>query len=119
MQDSNGKTTGHGARRIEASPASTHPAGDEVSFEFEGEVITARANEPVAVALLAAGNRVFRTMPETDEPRGGYCFVGRCADCLMIIDGQPGIRACLTLPRPGMRVERQKGHGSWGEVVTS
>jgi hypothetical protein len=84
-----------------------------VTFSFEGLPVEAREGEPIAAALLAAGIRVFRTMPRTGEPRGGYCFVGRCSDCLMIVDGAPNVIACLTAVRHGMRVATQHGLGSW------
>lgn len=82
-----------------------------VTFRFNGEMVEGIQGEPVAVALLAANVRVFRTMSETGEPRGGFCFTGRCADCLMVIDGVSGVRACLTPVRAGMTVETQHGHG--------
>ncbi len=43
---------------------------------------------------------------------------GLCADCLMQIDGIPGVRACVTLVRAGMRVETQQGIGVWDAVAT-
>jgi aerobic-type carbon monoxide dehydrogenase small subunit (CoxS/CutS family) len=78
---------------------------------FDGKPIPGFEGEPVVVALLAAGVRVFRTMPGTGERRGGFCFVGRCADCLMIIDGQSGVRACITPVREGLDVRAQIGVG--------
>jgi hypothetical protein len=84
-----------------------------VTFSFNGRAIDAREGEPVAAALLAAGVRVFRSMPRTGEARGGYCFVGRCADCLMIVDGEPNVMACRTPVRHDMRVETQHGLGVW------
>jgi predicted molibdopterin-dependent oxidoreductase YjgC len=84
-----------------------------VAFTFEGRAVSARAGEPIAAALLAAGERVFRTMPKTGESRGGYCFVGRCADCLVVVDGVPNVMACLTPVHAGMTVERQRGLGFW------
>ena len=91
-------------------PAAPRPT---VTLSFDGRPLEAREGEPVAAALLAAGIRVFRTMPRTGEPRGGYCLVGRCADCLVIVDGEPNVMACLTPVRHGMRVETQHGLGAW------
>jgi predicted molibdopterin-dependent oxidoreductase YjgC len=96
------------------------PIGDgaTVVFHFDAEPVTALAGDTVASALLAAGHRVFRTMPKTDDPRGGFCFVGRCADCLMIVDGVPSVRACMTPVAEGMRVRTQRGLGDWdGEAA--
>ncbi|MGD9714520.1 MAG: (2Fe-2S)-binding protein [Thermomicrobiales bacterium] len=82
-----------------------------VPFTCDGNPLEGREGEPLAVALLAAGIRVFRTMPESGEPRGGFCFTGRCADCLMIVNGVSGTRACMTPIREGMQVETQHGLG--------
>jgi hypothetical protein len=38
-------------------------------------------------------------------------MMGVCFDCLVTIDDQPNQQACMTLVRPGMRVERQAGAG--------
>lgn len=87
----------------------------EVPFHVDGRTVMAREGEPLAIALLASGVRIFRTMPHTGEPRGGYCLVGRCTDCLMIVDGQPNVRTCLTPVAPGMVVQTQHGLGERDE----
>jgi predicted molibdopterin-dependent oxidoreductase YjgC len=105
--------------RIQSHPV-LGPIGDraEIVIHFDGEPVTAVEGDTVASALLAAGHRVFRTMPKTDDPRGGFCFVGRCADCLMIIDGVPSVRACMTPVAEGMTVRTQRGPGDWnGEAA--
>lgn len=83
----------------------------EVAISFDGRPLAAREGEPIAAALLAAGVRVFRTMPRSAEPRGGWCMVGRCADCFVVADGRPNVLACLTPVAPGMRIETQHGLG--------
>ena len=83
-----------------------------IEITFDGRSIAARADDTVAVALLAVGARVFRTMPKTGEQRGGYCFVGRCSDCLVVIDGEPNQMACRIQVREGMRIQRQVGIGT-------
>lgn len=97
--------------------------GELVEITFDGRRIEARAGEPLAAALYRAGVRVFRTMPDTGEARGGYCLVGRCADCLVVVDGVPNVRACVTPVAAGMAVRTQHGlgEGEWtalaGEAV--
>jgi predicted molibdopterin-dependent oxidoreductase YjgC len=104
----------HGGRRIIHHPVlGDSVAAPAVTITFDGRLIEAREGEPIAAAVLAAGLRVFRTMPRTGEARGGYCFVGRCADCLMIVNGEPNVMACVTPVRDGMRVETQHGLGHW------
>lgn len=94
----------------------SRPAGDHpdslVVFTFEGWQIEGRAGEPLLAALLAAGVRQLRTMPHSGAPRGGYCLVGRCTDCHVVVDGLPGVVACRTPVRAGLRVEVQHGLGA-------
>lgn len=87
------------------------PPAAAVQITVDGQPILARAGESVAAAFLAAGIRIYRTMPQSGEHRGGFCFVGRCADCMMVVDGEPNVRTCLTPVRDGMWVETQHGYG--------
>ncbi|MCC7022040.1 MAG: (2Fe-2S)-binding protein [Thermomicrobiales bacterium] len=80
-----------------------------VTFTFDGEAVEAIAGEPLLAALLASGRRVLRTMPRFGDPRGGYCLVGRCADCMVVVDGIPSVRACMTAVAAGMVVRTQHG----------
>lgn len=77
---------------------------DQITFTFDGQQILARADEVVAAALLAHGIRELRKTDPGSAPRGLYCAIGHCYECQMTIDGQPGVRACLTRVRDGMRV---------------
>ena len=104
----------HGSRRLADHPLlGPLPAAEAVAFTLDGRSLTGRAGEPILAALLASGVRRCRTMPRSGEARGGYCLVGRCADCLMQVDGEPNVRTCVTLLREGMRVETQHGLGRW------
>ena len=87
--------------------------GPALEIIVDGRPLRAFLGESVAVALLAAGKRTLRTTPRTSEPRGLYCGIGVCFDCVMVVDGQPNMRACQTRVRPGMCVETQAGPGTW------
>jgi len=84
-----------------------------IEITFDGHPLAARSGETVAAALLARGITTFRTMPRSGEPRGGYCLVGRCSDCLVQVDGLPNVRACVTPVAPGMRIATQRGLGEF------
>jgi predicted molibdopterin-dependent oxidoreductase YjgC len=88
------------------------PPVDDVTIYFEGKAIRARAGEPIMSALVAAGVSTFR-YTKKGSPRRMFCGIGRCTDCIMNVDGVPGVRTCVTLVREGMKVERQIGTGSW------
>jgi predicted molibdopterin-dependent oxidoreductase YjgC len=89
------------------------PADSEIRIRCDGDDVVAMISDSVASALLAAGKSTFLISPHDEQPRGGFCFVGRCGDCLMVIDGQPGTMACTTRVRSGMVVETQVAHGRW------
>jgi hypothetical protein len=85
-----------------------------VHLMVDGRDVEAREGEPVAAALVAAGVRVFRKTSKRGEARQLFCGIGRCTDCVMVVDGQPNVRTCVTAVRDGMRVETQDGRGAWG-----
>lgn len=87
--------------------------GRELEILVDGGPLRAFEGETVAAALLAAGRRALRTTSRRGEPRGMYCGIGVCFDCVMTIDGRPNVRTCQTPVRAGMRVESQRGEGTW------
>lgn len=80
-------------------------------FTFDGEPVDARPGQTVAAALLASGVRTLRTTRFGERPRGVFCGIGACFDCLVVVDGRPGVRACLEPVREGAVVETQRGAG--------
>jgi predicted molibdopterin-dependent oxidoreductase YjgC len=89
------------------------PDAQAVQITVDGQSLVARQGEPIAAVLLASGISVCRTMPESREPRGAFCWVGRCTDCLMTVDGEPNVRACQTAVRHGQVIWTQSGLGEW------
>jgi predicted molibdopterin-dependent oxidoreductase YjgC len=84
-------------------------AGAAVPIMIDGVPFDARAGDSVAAALLAAGVATFRTTSISAAPRGPYCLMGTCFDCLVDIDGQPNRQVCLMRVAPGMRIATQRG----------
>lgn len=80
----------------------------KITILFEGNKIIAEEGEPVAVALMNEGIKDFRVTRNKLEPRGVYCAIGRCTDCMMTINGQPNVRTCITPAEEGMIIERGK-----------
>ncbi len=78
----------------------------EITFTFNGTGIAASGGESLAAALTAAGRREFR-VTAGGKPRGMFCGIGVCQDCLVTVDGTPNRRACMTGAVDGMAVETQ------------
>lgn len=89
------------------------PEVRRVTIEVDGHPIEAREGEPILAALYAHGFKTCRTTEKRDDPRGLFCGLGRCTDCVMVVDGVPNVRTCVTPVRDGMRVETQEGRGRW------
>ena len=79
-----------------------------ITICFEGREILAEEGEPIAVALLNAGIKQFRTTRRFHAHRGIYCAIGRCTDCMMIVNGVPNVRTCVTPAEEGTVVEYDK-----------
>lgn len=84
-----------------------------VMITVNGREIRAFKGEAIAAAITAAGLRAFRKTPKLKEPRGFFCAIGRCTDCVMVVDGQPNVRTCVTPVREGMDIRTQIGLGTW------
>lgn len=72
-----------------------------ITLLLDGSPVTARPGQTVGAALTAAGIRSWRTT-RLGGPRGLFCGIGACFDCLLTVDGVPNQRACLVPARDGM-----------------
>ena len=95
--------------RLSEHPVLRFERGKEVTIYFEGQPIKAYEGETIATALHAAGIRVLNYSPNKKRPRGLFCAIGKCSSCLMVVNGIPNVRTCITLVEDGMRIERQQG----------
>ncbi len=89
------------------------PVLKEVKITMDGKEIKAFEGEMIASALTAAGIKVFRYTSKNSEPRGVFCAIGRCTDCVMIVNGTPNVRTCVTPVENDMVIKTQKGLGQW------
>jgi len=71
----------------------------------DGEPVPAYPGETVATVLLALGRPTFRHTDHLHAPHGLFCGMGVCFDCLVTVDGQANVRACMTPVQAGMVVE--------------
>jgi predicted molibdopterin-dependent oxidoreductase YjgC len=83
-------------------------APQRVSIVIDGAAHDVPAGIPLGAVLHALGSGIVRRMPD-GSPRGLFCGMGLCFDCLVSVDGHAGVRACVTPVRDGMRVERDLG----------
>ena len=71
---------------------------------IDGEPQLVPAGSTVASALLAVGRVSWRQTP-SGQPRGMFCGIGVCFDCLVRVNGQADLRACLIEVQAGDQIE--------------
>jgi predicted molibdopterin-dependent oxidoreductase YjgC len=77
----------------------------EIPFFFDGQILKALPGETIASALWANEYFAFRRTPRYGAPRGVFCAIGKCSDCMVNVDGEPNVKACNTLVREGMHIQ--------------
>lgn len=83
--------------------------GQLITFTFDGKEVEGYEGEPITAALKAAGLMVHRYTQKEHKPRGIFCAIGRCTDCVMVVDGVANVRTCITPLKAGMDVRTQYG----------
>ncbi|WP_019069841.1 (2Fe-2S)-binding protein [Streptomyces hokutonensis] len=95
------------------SPQNLADAHPEPAFTvtLDGREIVAVPGQTVAAALWSAGVTSWRTTRVGATPRGVFCGIGVCYDCLVTVNDRPNQRACLVPLHPGDAIRTQEGTG--------
>jgi thioredoxin reductase len=94
-------------------PATRPPAagGEEIAITVDGAAWSVPAAITIAAAFTGRGQPGWRRTRLRGEPRGLSCGIGVCFDCLVTVNGTPGVRACLAEVRPGDVITTETGSG--------
>jgi predicted molibdopterin-dependent oxidoreductase YjgC len=76
---------------------------------WDGDEIEVREGQTVAAVLIARGVKSWRTTRKEERPRGMFCGIGVCFDCLVKVNGVPDVRACLRVVADGDEIRPQTG----------
>lgn len=68
---------------------------------FAGRRVPFVPGQSIGAALIAAGIKSWRTTRVGTRPRGLFCGIGVCFDCLITVNDQASLRACMIEARPG------------------
>lgn len=82
--------------------------GKEIKVTVDGAPVEAFEGETIATVLLSAGIQTFRFSHKNKSPRGIYCGMGICYECLVTVNDVHAVRACVTMAEDGMRIETCK-----------
>jgi aerobic-type carbon monoxide dehydrogenase small subunit (CoxS/CutS family) len=88
---------------IKLRAANKNLRGEAITVTIDGQTVRTFIGETIAGALLAEGVRVFRHT-SGGSPRGLFCGMGICYDCLVTVDNRPSVRACMTPVANGMEI---------------
>ncbi|MGW5748385.1 (2Fe-2S)-binding protein [Amycolatopsis sp. NPDC003861] len=79
---------------------------EPIEITVDGEAVTGRAGQTLAGVLLAAGRLSWRTT-RSGAPRGVFCGIGACFDCLLTVNGVADVRACRRRAADGDEIRTQ------------
>jgi hypothetical protein len=77
-----------------------------IEISVDGEALSGIEGQTVAGILLAAGRTSWRTT-RSGAPRGVFCGIGACFDCVLTVNGVPDVRACRRRAVDGDEIRTQ------------
>lgn len=81
---------------------------ERVSITVDGEQLTGPAGSTIAGVLLENGRDSWRTTSREGRPRGIFCGIGVCYDCILTVGDERDVRACQRRACDGDVVALQK-----------
>ena len=85
-------------------------SGEKISFPFENQRCFALRGQSIAAALFSNGIKTLRLSPARQQPRGMFCLMGSCQECLVMVNGKRAL-ACKTEASSDLEVTRVTGAG--------
>ncbi|MFZ3572855.1 (2Fe-2S)-binding protein [Streptomyces sp. BH097] len=103
-------------RRVPAATDAVGRRETPLTITVDGEPVAGIEGQSIAGVLLASGRRAWRT-GRSGAPRGVFCGIGACFDCLVTVGPERDVRACRRRARDGDEVRtqtREAGSGAGG-----
>jgi predicted molibdopterin-dependent oxidoreductase YjgC len=72
-----------------------------ISVSIDGEPVEGLEGQSIAGVLLGSGRLAWRTTAAGRRPRGVFCGIGVCYDCLITVNGLRDVRACQRVAADG------------------
>jgi D-hydroxyproline dehydrogenase subunit gamma len=82
-------------------------AADALSIVVDGDTVNGLAGQTIAGVLLGSGRLAWRKTTGDGSPRGVFCGIGVCFDCIVEVNGVRDVRACQRRAADGDRVTSQ------------
>ena len=78
-----------------------------LTVTVDGEPVPGVEGQTIAGLMLAQGRLAWRQTARTGRPRGLFCGIGVCFDCLVVVNGLRDVRACQRRAVDGDVVETE------------
>lgn len=83
-------------------PNAVPPASDpirpapstQIRITVDGVDFRGAAGQTIAGVLLGSGTLSWRHTSDAGAPRGVFCGIGVCFDCVAVVNGRPDVRTC-------------------------
>ncbi|RDJ21250.1 (2Fe-2S)-binding protein [Bosea caraganae] len=85
-----------------------HPA---IAFTLDGAACEGREGDTLLTAILSQAE-ILRFSEFSASPRAGFCQMGACQDCWVVLEGGERLRACSTVLVAGMRIVTAKARAA-------
>jgi aerobic-type carbon monoxide dehydrogenase small subunit (CoxS/CutS family) len=79
-----------------------------LAFTLDGAACEGRAGDTLLTAILCHAESL-RQSEFLASPRAGFCQMGACQDCWVVLASGERLRACTTMLAAGMAVVTRKG----------
>lgn len=104
-----------GARMLPAANDPIRPHDShQVTITVDGEPVTGITGQSIAGIVMACDQLELRRTANGNRPRGVFCGIGVCFDCLVEVNGVQDVRACQRKAREGDVIATQSGDGTSG-----
>ncbi|HEX3779460.1 MAG TPA: (2Fe-2S)-binding protein [Pseudonocardiaceae bacterium] len=80
-----------------------------MNVRVDGVTVQVRPGQTVAAVLIGLGRTSWRTTRGSGRPRGVFCGIGVCFDCLVVVNGIADVRACQRIVENGDDIRVQHG----------
>ncbi|MET4158683.1 (2Fe-2S)-binding protein [Agromyces sp. PvR057] len=78
------------AKRDPIRPAPANP----IVISIDGDPVAGVEGQTIAGVVLAGGRLAWRRTSVDGRPRGLFCGIGVCFDCIVTVNGERDVRAC-------------------------
>lgn len=83
------------ARPVDPSTDPIEPApSDEVTIEVDGKEVKGIRGQTIAAVMLTGGVPSWGRTPVGERPRGLFCGIGVCFECVAVVNGLADVRVC-------------------------